>query len=54
MYENIIKPEVAMDLVGKMIILRKFRISDLDFLYQLNNDPLVNRYLSYRSMDKEI
>ncbi|MBH1942575.1 GNAT family N-acetyltransferase [Mobilitalea sibirica] len=42
-----------MDLVGKRIILRKFQKSDMDFLYTLNNDPLVNRYLSYHSMESE-
>lgn len=33
--------------------LKKFDSSDLDFLYKLNNDKAVNKYLSYDSVSLE-
>lgn len=35
------------------LVLTKFDSEDLDFLYQLNNDKEVNRYLSYSSVSLE-
>lgn len=31
----------------RRLLLEKFEIGDLDFLYRLNNDKAVNKYLSY-------
>lgn len=35
------------------LLLEKFDTDDLDFLYKLNNDKDVNRYLSYHSISME-
>ncbi|GKX28323.1 N-acetyltransferase [Vallitalea longa] len=35
------------------IMLRTFNIEDSNFLYELNNDKRVNKYLSYDSMSME-